>query len=42
VLTNARALQKEEEARISALQKAKSAAEVRAIFAGESYAQPKQ
>ncbi len=38
VLTNVRALQKEEEARMSALQQATSAAEVRAIFAGESYA----
>lgn len=38
VLTNARALQKEEEARMSALQKATSAAEVRAIYAGQSYA----
>ena len=40
VLTNVRALQKEEEARMSALQGAKSAAEVRAIFAGQSYARP--
>ena len=38
VLDNVRALQKEEEARMSALQKAKNAAEVRAIFAGQSYA----
>ena len=38
VLDNVRALQEEEEARMSALQKARSAAEVRAIFAGQSYA----
>ena len=38
VVKNARILQVEEEARMSALQKATSAAEVRAIFAGESYA----
>jgi len=38
VLTNVQALQKEEEARITALQKASSAAEVRAIFGGHSYA----
>lgn len=38
VLTNARVLQKEEEARMAALQKATSAAEVRAAFAGKSYA----
>ncbi len=38
VLTNARVLQKEEEARMGALQKATSAAEVRAAFAGKSYA----
>lgn len=38
VLTNVRALQKEEEARMSALQKAQTATEVRAIFAGRSYA----
>ena len=37
VLTNVKALQKEEESRISRLQKAKSAEEVRAIFAGRSY-----
>jgi 4-hydroxy-4-methyl-2-oxoglutarate aldolase len=42
VLTNVRALQKEEEARMSALQRATSAAEVRAIFAGQSYAREKQ
>ena len=38
VLENVRALQKEETARMSALQNAKSAAELRAIFAGHSYA----
>ena len=38
VLANARILQKEEEARMGALQKATSASEVRAIFAGQSYA----
>ena len=38
VLTNVRALQREEEARISALGAAKSAAEVRAVFSGRSYA----
>ena len=38
VLENVRKLQVEEEARMSALQKARSAAEVRAIFAGQSYA----
>ena len=38
VLVNVQALQKEEEARMSALQNAKSAAEVRAIFGGQSYA----
>ena len=38
VLVNARVLQKEEEARMGALQKATSAAEVRAAFAGQSYA----
>jgi len=37
VLNNARALQKEEAARMSALQAAKSAAEIRAIFGGHSY-----
>lgn len=37
VLNNVRALQKEEEARMGALQKAKSAAEIRAIFGGHSY-----
>jgi len=38
VLNNVRELQKEEEARMSALQSAGSAAEVRAIFGGQSYA----
>ena len=38
VLNNVRQLQQEEEARMSALQKAKNAAEVRAIFAGHTYA----
>ena len=38
VLTHVRALQEEEEARISALRNAKTAAEVRAIFGGHSYA----
>ena len=38
VLTNVRALQKDEEARMSALLKAKSAAEVRAIYGGHAYA----
>ncbi len=37
VLENARALQKEEAARMAALQNAKSAAELRAIFSGHSY-----
>jgi regulator of RNase E activity RraA len=37
VLNNVRALQKEEEARINALLKATSAAEVKAIFGGRSY-----
>jgi 4-hydroxy-4-methyl-2-oxoglutarate aldolase len=37
VLNNVRLLQKEEEARMSALQKAKSAAEIREIFGGHSY-----
>lgn len=37
VLMNARTLQKEEEARMSALQNAKSAAEIRAILSGHSY-----
>lgn len=38
VLTNVQALQKEEAERMGRLQKATSAAEVRAIFAGQSYA----
>ena len=38
VLTNVRALQQEEEERMGRLQKAKTAAEVRAIFGGHSYA----
>jgi 4-hydroxy-4-methyl-2-oxoglutarate aldolase len=37
VLTNARELQKHEETRMSALQQASSAAEIRAIFGGHSY-----
>lgn len=37
VLDNVRALQKEETARMTALQNAKSAAELRAIFSGHSY-----
>ncbi|MCY4464536.1 MAG: RraA family protein [Chloroflexi bacterium] len=37
VLANARALQQEEAARMTALQNAKSAAELRAIFSGHSY-----
>lgn len=37
VLTNVRALQKEEAARMKALQAATSAAELRAIFAGHAY-----
>ena len=37
VLINARALQKEEAARMKALQAATSAAELRAIFAGQAY-----
>lgn len=42
VLNNVRALQKEEEARMGALQKAKSAAEVRAIMSGHAYAAQKK
>lgn len=42
VLTNVRALQKEEEARQAALRNAKTAAEVRAIFAGHAYTAEKQ
>lgn len=38
VLTNVQALQKEETERMGRLQKATSAAEVRAVFAGQSYA----
>lgn len=38
VLTNVQALQKQEAERMGRLQKAKTAAEVRAIFAGQSYA----
>jgi 4-hydroxy-4-methyl-2-oxoglutarate aldolase len=38
VLTNARELQKHEETRMRALQQASSAAEIRAIFGGHSYA----
>jgi regulator of RNase E activity RraA len=38
VLTNAKALQLEEEDRMGKLQQATSAAEIRAIFAGQSYA----
>ena len=38
VLNNVRELQKQETARMSALQRATSAAEIRAIFAGHSYA----
>src|SRR3954454_23208858 len=41
VLHNARELQKEEAARMSALQQATSAAEIRAIFGGHSYAPAK-
>ena len=37
VLTNVRKLQKEEEARMAALQNAKSAAEIRAILSGHAY-----
>ena len=42
VLDNVRALQKEEEVRMGALQKAKSAAEVRAIMSGHAYAAKKK
>ncbi|MDA8124134.1 MAG: RraA family protein, partial [Deltaproteobacteria bacterium] len=38
VLTNVQALQKQEADRMGRLQKATSAAEVRAIFGGQSYA----
>ena len=37
VLTNVKALQKEEEERITKLRSASSAAEVRAIFSGQTY-----
>lgn len=42
VLDNVRLLQKEEEARMNALQKAKNAAEVRAIFDGHTYAEEEE
>ena len=42
VLTNVRKLRDEESARMSALSNAKNAAEVRAIFAGQSYAEKSQ
>ncbi len=42
VLENARKLQKEEEARQSALQNAKSAAEIRAILSGHAYGSQKK
>ena len=42
VLTNVRELQKEEEARMTALQQASSAAEVRAIFGGHTYAEKEE
>ena len=42
VLTNVRALQKEEETRINLLQNAKTAAEIRVIFGGHSYAAEKE
>jgi regulator of RNase E activity RraA len=42
VLANVRSLQKEEETRIGALQKARSARQVRAIFAGQGYAAGKK
>jgi len=42
VLTNVRELQKQEEARINLLLNAKTAAEVRAIFGGRSYAADKE
>lgn len=41
VLNNVRELQKQEEARMSALQQAKSAAEIREIFGGHSYSTKK-
>jgi regulator of RNase E activity RraA len=42
VLSNARKLQKEEETRMAALQKATSAAEIRAILSGHSYGAEKK
>ena len=42
VLKNVKALQKEEETRITALQRARSAAEVRAIMSGHAYAEKKK
>jgi 4-hydroxy-4-methyl-2-oxoglutarate aldolase len=42
VLANVRELQKQEAARMSALQKATSAAEIRAIFGGHAYTSPDQ
>ncbi len=42
VVKNARALQVEEEARMSALRQATSAAEIKAILAGHAYARPEQ
>ena len=42
VLANARELQQHEAARMSALQQASSAAEIRAIFAGHTYSSPNQ
>jgi regulator of RNase E activity RraA len=42
VLANVKALQKEEETRITALRKARSASEVRAIFGGKGYAAAKK
>jgi hypothetical protein len=42
VLTNVRKLQKDEEARMAALQNAKSAAEIRAILSGHAYGSQKK
>ncbi len=42
VLNNVRALREEEATRIASLEKAKSAAEVRAIFGGHAYAAPEE
>lgn len=42
VLTNVRALQKEEEDRMHLLRKAKTAAEIRAIFGGHAYGAEKE